>query len=74
MWEDGSTDANSQGQTKASDSDSSVTIEIGDIFDSRFYMADDRPGIAEAERTNVFESDSLTVDDGTGYGLAIVKK
>lgn len=40
MSEPGSTNANSQGRTEATDNDSSVTVEVEDIADSGFYIAD----------------------------------
>lgn len=72
--EHGSTDADTQGLTEVGNSNPSVTIEIGDIADSGFYVADNGPGIPEDDRANVFESGYSTAEDGTGYGLAIVKE
>jgi signal transduction histidine kinase len=37
-----------------------------------FAVADDGPGIADAEADRIFESGYTTSDDGTGWGLAIV--
>lgn len=50
-----------------------VTITIG-ALDEGFYVEDDGPGIAAAEREMVFESGYSTVADGTGFGLSIVKE
>jgi PAS domain S-box-containing protein len=50
-----------------------VTITIGDLDDG-FYFADDGPGIPANEREQVFESGYSTVDEGTGFGLKIVKE
>ncbi len=50
--------------------DESVTVEVG-TTDSGFYVADDGPGIADAERQEVFEH-GYSGSDGTGFGLAIV--
>ncbi|MDS0222011.1 PAS domain S-box protein [Haloarcula sp. S1AR25-5A] len=51
-----------------------VTVEVGDIGDSGFYVADDGPGIPAEKRETVFESGYTTSDEGTGFGLAIVKE
>lgn len=48
------------------------TISIGDLEDG-FYVADDGPGIAEADRDRIFEDGYTTSRDGTGIGLSIVK-
>ncbi len=50
-----------------------VTITVGDLADgSGFYVADDGPGIPEADREAVFESGFTTDEAGTGFGLRIV--
>ncbi|MFC7176154.1 PAS domain S-box protein [Halosegnis marinus] len=53
--------------------DHGVTVTVGDLPDG-FYLADDGPGIPEAERDRVFETGHTTADDGTGLGLAIVRE
>ncbi|MFB6084687.1 MAG: PAS domain S-box protein [Halorientalis sp.] len=61
-----------------------VTVTVGRIGDaesvadggraaSGFYVADDGPGIPDAERDDVFDSGYSTSDDGSGLGLAIVR-
>ena len=48
-----------------------VTVTVGDLDDG-FYVADDGPGIPDAERERVFEPGYSTTATGTGFGLAIV--
>lgn len=50
-----------------------VTITVGTLADG-FYVEDDGPGIPEGERTEVFESGYSTTEEGTGFGLSIVKQ
>jgi len=54
-------------------SDEPATIRVGDT-DGGFYVADDGPGIAEDDRQAVFEMGYSTTEDGTGFGLNIVKR
>jgi PAS domain S-box-containing protein len=49
-----------------------VTVTVGDL-DGGFYVADDGPGIPEADREAVFDSGYSTADEGTGVGLSIVQ-
>ena len=52
-----------------------VTIRVGAIDeDGGFYVADNGPGIPPEDRKQVFESGYTTADDGTGFGLAIIKE
>jgi PAS domain S-box-containing protein len=56
-------------------SDQPVTVTVGDIDDggeAGFYVADDGPGIPEAERESVLEHGYTTSESGTGLGLSIV--
>ncbi|AZH26226.1 PAS domain S-box protein [Haloplanus aerogenes] len=64
--EHGSTDT----QTQSGDA---VMITVGDLPDG-FYVADDGPGIPDADRGRVFDSDYSTSDEGTGFGLSIVRE
>ena len=50
-----------------------VTITIGELADG-FYVEDDGPGIADAERDEVFDAGYSTARNGTGFGLSIVKQ
>jgi PAS domain S-box-containing protein len=49
-----------------------VTVAIGDLEDG-FYVEDDGPGIPEDDRDDVLEKGYTTAQDGTGFGLSIVK-
>ena len=48
------------------------TITVGWDGDT-LYVADDGPGIPEADREKVFETGYTTGPDGTGFGLGIVR-
>jgi PAS domain S-box-containing protein len=48
-----------------------VTITVGDLPDG-FYVADDGPGIPEADRGKIFDAGYSTAEEGTGFGLSIV--
>ncbi|QLH84638.1 hybrid sensor histidine kinase/response regulator [Halosimplex pelagicum] len=50
-----------------------VTITVGDLEDG-FYVADDGPGIADANKDAVFDHGYSTTEDGTGFGLSIVRE
>ena len=50
-----------------------VTVTVGDLTDG-FYVADDGDGIPADDREAVFEGGFSTAPDGTGYGLAIVRR
>lgn len=51
----------------------SVTVTVA-ATDDGFYVADDGPGIPEADRTAVFDEGYTTAPDGTGFGLNIVRQ
>jgi len=51
---------------------SEVTVRVGSLPDG-FYVADDGPGIPEADREQVLEHGYTTADEGTGFGLSIVR-
>jgi PAS domain S-box-containing protein len=54
---------------------SDVTIRVGTLpDDTGFYIEDDGPGIPFDKRTDVFEQGYSTADDGTGFGLNIVRE
>lgn len=49
-----------------------VTVSIGKLVDG-FFLSDDGPGIPESRRDDVFKTSYSTSQDGTGFGLSIVK-
>ncbi|WP_262177425.1 hybrid sensor histidine kinase/response regulator [Haloarcula laminariae] len=50
-----------------------ITVTVGDL-DTGFYVADDGRGIPANERESVFAAGYSTEDNGTGFGLSIVKE
>lgn len=50
-----------------------VTVTVSDI-EGGFVVADDGPGIPEADRAVVFDRGFSTRDGGTGFGLPIVRE
>ena len=50
-----------------------VTVRVGPTEDG-FYIADDGPGIPPEEREKVFETGYTDSEDGTGFGLSIVRR
>lgn len=53
----------------------SATVSVGILDEQQgFYVADDGPGIPEANRKDVFDTGFTTTHDGTGFGLAIVRR
>lgn len=50
-----------------------VSVTVSDSPDG-FTVADDGPGIPEAERETVFDAGYSTAPEGTGFGLRIVKQ
>lgn len=53
---------------------SAVTVRVGQIDDSGFYVEDTGPGIPEEAREDVFEPGHTSASGGTGFGLTIVKR
>ena len=70
--EHGSTGSRAEPGDSVEHAGEGVTVTVGDL-DGGFYLADDGPGIAESDRETVFETGYTTSDDGTGFGLEIVR-
>lgn len=52
-----------------------VTVTVGTFENNEgFYVNDDGPGIPPERRDSVFDRGYSTAEDGTGFGLAIVKE
>ena len=49
-------------------------VHLGATDDAGFYVEDDGPGIPAEETDQVFEPGFSTTEDGTGFGLAIVRR
>jgi len=49
-----------------------TTVRVGALRNG-FYIEDDGPGIPEKDREDVFDPGYTTRDDGTGFGLSIVR-
>ncbi|MFB6360063.1 MAG: PAS domain-containing protein, partial [Halobacteriales archaeon] len=52
---------------------SDVTVTVGDL-PAGFYVADDGTGIPEDERGNILDVGYTTAEEGTGFGLSIVRE
>ncbi|WP_276271555.1 sensor histidine kinase [Haloarcula litorea] len=57
----------------ADGSGTSLTVRVG-VGPDGFAVADDGPGIPPAERDDVFDPGYSTDEDGTGFGLHIVRE
>ena len=57
----------------ANDHGTATTVTVGDI-PGGFIVEDDGEGISAADRESLFEFGYSTDDDGTGIGLAVVKR
>jgi PAS domain S-box-containing protein len=71
--EHGSTGGGPGGDATVGRRDEDVTVVVGEM-EGGFYVADDGPGITEADRGEVFEAGYSTIQGGTGLGLQIVEQ
>jgi PAS domain S-box-containing protein len=49
-----------------------VVVRVGPMTDG-FYVEDDGPGIPEADRSKVFDHGFTTREEGSGFGLSVVR-
>ncbi|WP_159900041.1 PAS domain S-box protein [Salinirussus salinus] len=72
--EHGSTSPGSQArQDTVEHGGEAVTVTVGDL-EGGFYVEDDGSGIPPEERDSVFDPGHSTSEEGTGFGLAIVRE
>ena len=71
--EHGSTSNRSQTDDSVEHGGAGVSVTVGELDDG-FYVADDGPGIPASDRTAVFETGYSTAENGTGFGLSIVRR
>jgi len=71
--EHGSTSSRTQSDDAVEHGSTRTTVTVGRLDDG-FYVADDGPGIPPEERDAVFEAGYSTADQGTGFGLSIVRQ
>ncbi|NUC74204.1 HAMP domain-containing histidine kinase [Haloterrigena sp. SYSU A558-1] len=65
-----STDDSEPGET-----DDELVVTVGTLAEGNgFFVADDGPGIPVPERSRIFERGYTDSDDGTGFGLHIVRE
>jgi len=75
-WPDGTAERDAASRQPGSDAighGGDVSITVGEL-DGGFYVADDGVGIPEDEREKSFGIGYSTSEDGTGFGLNIVKQ
>jgi PAS domain S-box-containing protein len=73
--EHGSTSSRSGADDEQSAENTTVSVGAVEAADRHgFYVADDGPGIPPDDRERVFEGGYSTGEDGTGFGLKIVRR
>lgn len=74
----GSTGSRTESDDTVARTDPPVTVTVGRLGDADdfagFYVEDDGDGIPPEERARIFEYGYTTGDDGTGFGLTIVRE
>lgn len=70
----GSDDAVEHGPTEGDPETAKTTTVHVENTDDGFAVEDDGPGITAADRESVFETRYSTSAEGTGFGLAIVRR
>ncbi|MCS4193948.1 PAS domain S-box-containing protein [Salinibacter ruber] len=55
-------------------SEGDVTVRVGRADDAVLYVEDDGPGVPPARRETAFEPGETSREQGTGFGLSIVKR
>ncbi|WP_126664171.1 sensor histidine kinase [Haloterrigena salifodinae] len=74
--EHGSTDPDTQDDdSEPGETDDELVVTVGTLEEGNgFFVADDGPGIPASERSRIFERGYTDSDDGTGFGLHIVRE
>ncbi|WP_136717095.1 sensor histidine kinase [Halorientalis salina] len=72
--EHGSTSNRTSSDDAVEHGGTAVTVRVGQLNEHGIYVEDDGPGIPEESREEVLEPGQSSTADGTGFGLAIVKR
>ncbi|ADB62520.1 histidine kinase [Haloterrigena turkmenica DSM 5511] len=74
--EHGSTSSQpSTDDSEPTETDDGLVVTVGTLAKGEgFFVADDGPGIPASERSRIFERGYTDSDDGTGFGLHIVRE
>ena len=55
-------------------SEGEVTVRVGRADDAVLYVEDDGPGVPPSRRETAFKPGETSREEGTGFGLSIVKR